>query len=584
MPLFKKVKDEDIPTTSKIYGREFDFDKEAKYEEIKTEENALEAQLKKLLGRIDSEKEAIEEKLIARSELTKEDADKLEKLMRERDVVARRLEGTKDLKASHTKTMLKKTKEEIEKLKKLREVFRLIRRSEKVDLCFMVDCTGSMRYYIAAITKQIHSIVRKLEKSCSNLKVRLSFLGYRDLHDASNQFSILDFTENVNEFHDFVKEVIAFGGGDTPEDIAGAMRKANDLSWANGTRVVIHIADAPAHGSQYNFGGDDYPEGVGISLPEELKQLKTEHKVQYYFAHIKRSFTEKMIKTLNSEMGHEYIQELSLSRPDELTRLVTTTVRRSIGSSYRSESGDCKENFGEIDARKPCWDSIKKLDAIVEKVHPFESAADLRRSDLVVDKIKKTCKVQIAPTPMGKGSIRAAFYGTLDDEEVIFKKFLQPQSDAKKEEMRYLQSIEESEIARFLAEQFNKSGELPGEMEVKFLEAALVRVQYEDGNDDLYCMEHLLPEGKSFQKYVDNAAHWDEYLLDEVNTLPLFARWTHDFTEGYMMVADLQGIEEDNEYILTDPVILCKDISRFGVTNLGPAMITKYIDSLETYD
>jgi hypothetical protein len=55
----------------------------------------------------------------------------------------------------------------------------------------------------------------------------------------SKQFSILDFTSDVDKFQDFVEDVRAFGGGgDCPEDVAGALRKANSLSWSLGTRVV----------------------------------------------------------------------------------------------------------------------------------------------------------------------------------------------------------------------------------------------------------------------------------------------------------------------------------------------------------
>ena len=40
------------------------------------------------------------------------------------------------------------------------------------------------------------------------------------------------------------------GGG--PEDWVGAYDKALDnIAWRYGTRLIIHIADAPAHGSEW---------------------------------------------------------------------------------------------------------------------------------------------------------------------------------------------------------------------------------------------------------------------------------------------------------------------------------------------
>ena len=47
------------------------------------------------------------------------------------------------------------------------------------------------------------------------------------------------------------------------------------------------------------------------------------------------------------------------------------------------------------------------------------------------------------------------------------------------------------------------------------------------------------------------------------------------------MVTDLQGVRQGDEYILTDPAILCKDRTRFGDTNLGNALIEKCIKATE---
>jgi hypothetical protein len=49
------------------------------------------------------------------------------------------------------------------------------------------------------------------------------------------------------------------------------------------------------------------------------------------------------------------------------------------------------------------------------------------------------------------------------------------------------------------------------------------------------------------------------------------------------MVTDLQGVLKDNEFYLTDPVILCKDVMRFGHTNLGEKFMMKCIDSTRAY-
>jgi hypothetical protein len=44
-----------------------------------------------------------------------------------------------------------------------------------------------------------------------------------------------------------------------------------------------------------------------------------------------------------------------------------------------------------------------------------------------------------------------------------------------------------------------------------------------------------------------------------------------------MMVVDLQGVRTPTDYVLTDPVILCEDVCRFGSANLGPLMMKKCV-------
>lgn len=44
------------------------------------------------------------------------------------------------------------------------------------------------------------------------------------------------------------------GGGDGPEDWVSAYRiVVNNLKWRNGVKFIIHIADAPAHGSPKDY-------------------------------------------------------------------------------------------------------------------------------------------------------------------------------------------------------------------------------------------------------------------------------------------------------------------------------------------
>ncbi len=97
-----------------------------------------------------------------------------------------------------------------------------------------------------------------------------------------------------------------------------------------------------------------------------------------------------------------------------------------------------------------------------------------------------------------------------------------------------------------------------------------------------FCTEYHLPtDGSAFTKYSNNTGYWDADSLNK--TLLHFTKYTYKATDGYIIVTDLQGVCKGETYHLTDPVILCKDILRFGTTSLGEKFIKKCIDSTEEH-
>ena len=55
------------------------------------------------------------------------------------------------------------------------------------------------------------------------------------------------------------------------------------------------------------------------------------------------------------------------------------------------------------------------------------------------------------------------------------------------------------------------------------------------------------------------------------DVIQAFSHWTHHITEGTMIVVDCQGVytKATNSFMLTDPALHCKDVTRFGGTNVS---------------
>jgi len=61
------------------------------------------------------------------------------------------------------------------------------------------------------------------------------------------------------KIRDFISKLTATGGGDAPEDIAGALELCIQQDWQARTKVAFLIGDDPCHGTKFHTCADDYP-------------------------------------------------------------------------------------------------------------------------------------------------------------------------------------------------------------------------------------------------------------------------------------------------------------------------------------
>ncbi|CAM9131295.1 unnamed protein product [Ectocarpus fasciculatus] len=179
-------------------------------------------------------------------------------------------------------------------------------RKTHVDLCFVMDCTGSMQYWIDQARRRLRDIIDQARKDVANICLRVAFVGYRDFGDRV-QYESFDFhkEEELPELLAKLNKIKAYGGDDFPEDVAGGLKLATELNWRGTIRLCILIADAPCHGSIYHVGvGDRYPNGCpkGNDPAKLLYRLQYEIGADFYFISI-TAVTDKMIRVLQNRAG-----------------------------------------------------------------------------------------------------------------------------------------------------------------------------------------------------------------------------------------------------------------------------------------
>lgn len=134
--------------------------------------------------------------------------------------------------------------------------------NKTLDLCLLLDCTGSMSSWIQRSKDTLREIIDNVKADNPELDVRVCFVGYRDIQDKP-RFSIHEFTTDLDKIKRFISGVNAMGGGDFPEDVQGGFHEALKQDWEeNSVKMAFHIFDAPGHGKDIcPDAGDSYPGG-----------------------------------------------------------------------------------------------------------------------------------------------------------------------------------------------------------------------------------------------------------------------------------------------------------------------------------
>lgn len=116
-----------------------------------------------------------------------------------------------------------------------------------LDLCFMVDTTGSMADELLYLQSELDDVIGRVQAEFPEADISLGLLFYRDEGDEYVVRSS-DFTPDIAAQRKFLLAQEAAGGGDYPEAVREALETALDLSWREGTRkILIPVLDAPPH-------------------------------------------------------------------------------------------------------------------------------------------------------------------------------------------------------------------------------------------------------------------------------------------------------------------------------------------------
>jgi hypothetical protein len=120
-------------------------------------------------------------------------------------------------------------------------------RGVPVDVCFIIDTTGSMGDEIGRVQDTLLSLTQRL-RSEQEVDLRYSAVLYRDIGDEYLTM-VHPFTNDFRAFDTAIQQISAGGGGDGPESLnQGLAMAVAGVNWRPGAaKVAFLIADAPPH-------------------------------------------------------------------------------------------------------------------------------------------------------------------------------------------------------------------------------------------------------------------------------------------------------------------------------------------------
>jgi Mg-chelatase subunit ChlD len=119
-----------------------------------------------------------------------------------------------------------------------------------VEVCFVLDTTGSMSGLIAGAKKKIWDIANHILSGKPRPKVHFSLVGYRDKGDAYVT-KVFEMTDNIDKIYTELMKFQAGGGGDGPENVnQGLFDAINKVQWSNAKsalKIIYLVGDFPPH-------------------------------------------------------------------------------------------------------------------------------------------------------------------------------------------------------------------------------------------------------------------------------------------------------------------------------------------------
>jgi len=125
-----------------------------------------------------------------------------------------------------------------------------VEKKPRIEVCFVLDTTGSMGGLIAGAKQKIWAVANMMISGKPKPESHIGLIGYRDKGDAYVT-KTYPLSEDIDDIYAKLTAFQAQGGGDTPEAVNQALHEAvHKMKWSKNEdvlKVIFLVGDAPPH-------------------------------------------------------------------------------------------------------------------------------------------------------------------------------------------------------------------------------------------------------------------------------------------------------------------------------------------------
>lgn len=211
-------------------------------------------------------------------------------------------------------------------------------------ICFLIDGTGSMRFFIESVSKMCKSIAHYCNSKGKQNMFYYGAVIYRDpaytrlfTPEKVDYNEFFPFTKNIEGLERFLNNIRTGGGGnDGPEDWLSGYSDMLKMNWKEGSKIVIHIADAPGHGTMFSGKQSDMDNEHDEKFPIVVKEAAERGFLFHCICGDQRAINcFRKTKAIYEKAGGKYfkIEEMGGDNQEKLQQTIIRIVKTSVDAA-----------------------------------------------------------------------------------------------------------------------------------------------------------------------------------------------------------------------------------------------------------